>query len=1110
MPGRAPVARNLTRGRLRQPRPLDLAWPGQPTPYGIYLVQKIVVLGGNSATFSQPTGLGNTVIVAYAGSAGQGSTGTCSVTGITLGSSALSKQIEQDDVASASASCSAVWMLANIPAGQTAITVTGTGLVAADGYTVAYEVAGLGNKPVLDKSSSGPLSAGTVTWTSNATAATTAAAEFIVGVTAHGPNGANDALSGGAMPWTNETSWAWGAGGSALAGYQISNQAGAFTYSGASTDFDFYTCVIAAIKPGFLVPPPVQAGGRPRQAAILRQLPGRVTQKPPAVVTVTAPQPLQNTARSLRPGADMRRARPVQRVMQVPPLQSTARRLRPAADMRRPRVTQIPPAVVVVKAPQPLQNTTRQVRPGADIRRARAAQRVIQAPVPAAARTRARPLAGTAGQRPRPVPVAGGLPVARPQVIMNALSRMRPGWTVARRASRMVLRGPVPAQSGSRTRGAATRPVRPAGKVPAPPVIVAQVTPVQAGSRARVAALRPVRQAQRLAAPALVQARGRQRPAASAPGQRQRAMPVAVAPVIIPPVVSSTLSRLRSGWVAARRRAQSGFRMPVPSGQTARPRPAGLRPARLLQRSTVAAAPPAIRRTVTQPASTRPVRRLLIAPPGPEVAPKQVITNAIARARAQLAIVRRVPQRVIPIPVPPPERQAARQGWPGWRRRYQLPQVPAPLTATSALPRAVRSAVKLTGIRPSARMQKAGAQPAPPQSAMRRRPMAGTRPAARGQLVPAPPPVAVLPPWARPARALWWGIRRAQVPPAPYQPPPPPFAPLPPWARAARVFGWAPRRAQVQQKAPPALEVLPPLPVQAGSRARWAWVRTRGRTQKVPAAGIIPAVPTSRTRSLAGWRTRERTQQVRPVFAPVPPSARRVIRVAGLRARGQIQRVPSAILVPGRLARARLAGLRTWAARGRVVPAQVPPLSWARSRRLGGTTPRGPATARSLPAPLRLTPHARRERRELAGLARRLGVSYPLAQPTLAPPVRPYSPLTRRLPGWVRRIPGLQLPLPAGQVVQGSATLAAFSVMAAAATAGPDLDALWAAYQAAKTAADRATENWEEHMRTLGGHSWASGGQFGIAYELQYAAGQAYEAWQAAWQQVNQAPPSQR
>jgi hypothetical protein len=81
-------------------------------------------------------------------------------------------------------------------------------------------------------------------------------------------------------------------------------------------------------------------------------------------------------------------------------------------------------------------------------------------------------------------------------------------------------------------------------------------------------------------------------------------------------------------------------------------------------------------------------------------------------------------------------------------------------------------------------------------------------------------------------------------------------------------------------------------------------------------------------------------------------------------------------------------------------------------------------------------------------------------------------------------------------------------VLTAAATAGVDLDALWAAYQAARITADRLTRQWEEHMMTLGGHSWRSASAFSASYQAQIAAGDAYDAWMTAYQQVYNAPPS--
>ncbi len=212
------------------------------------VVNATVITGSNSGTIPSTTA-GNTLFVAYGGSAGQGSTGTCSVSGITLGGTSLTREAYQDDAAAASASCSEIWMLTGIAGGQTAVAVSGTGLTAADAYILAVEVSGMG-AAMLDVTSSGPLKAGTQTFTSNATGVLAGSGEFAIGVTSHGPNaGTGDTLAVTSSGWTGAAGFTW-TGGSDIGGYLVTTSASAVTFSGTSVDYDYYTCVVAVFKPG--------------------------------------------------------------------------------------------------------------------------------------------------------------------------------------------------------------------------------------------------------------------------------------------------------------------------------------------------------------------------------------------------------------------------------------------------------------------------------------------------------------------------------------------------------------------------------------------------------------------------------------------------------------------------------------------------------------------------------------------------------------------------------------------------------------------------------------------------------------------------------------------
>ena len=209
------------------------------------IVQTKRTTGSNSATLTA-CGAGNTVFICIAGCVGSGSTAQQSVTGVTLGGVAATKQVAHDDVASGSATCSEIWKIDTGAGGQTAVVVTGTNLTAVNTQTVCYEVSG---GWVLDKSNIGPTKLGNTTWTSNATATTTVAAEFWLGVTSHGPNaGGSDTLTQTTGGWTNQTQFNTAFSASRIAQQSVVATAAA-TYSGTSAQSDWFTACVATFKP---------------------------------------------------------------------------------------------------------------------------------------------------------------------------------------------------------------------------------------------------------------------------------------------------------------------------------------------------------------------------------------------------------------------------------------------------------------------------------------------------------------------------------------------------------------------------------------------------------------------------------------------------------------------------------------------------------------------------------------------------------------------------------------------------------------------------------------------------------------------------------------------
>jgi hypothetical protein len=210
----------------------------------ITVVQTKVISGALSGNLTAATTVGNTLFIAFVAN-GTGS--APSISGVTLGGVVdnFSSEYAVTDAADSYAIC-AIWMDADLQEASTAVAVAGTNLN--DGYLFCVEVAGMGTSPTLDKTSEGPIGAGTATWTSDATATLTQASEFAIGCTGHGRFSAGDTLTGPGTPWVNGADYVW-ADGSAIAGYQITTTTGAVTYSGTSVDNDYYVAIVATFIP---------------------------------------------------------------------------------------------------------------------------------------------------------------------------------------------------------------------------------------------------------------------------------------------------------------------------------------------------------------------------------------------------------------------------------------------------------------------------------------------------------------------------------------------------------------------------------------------------------------------------------------------------------------------------------------------------------------------------------------------------------------------------------------------------------------------------------------------------------------------------------------------
>jgi hypothetical protein len=180
------------------------------------------------------TGANNALIVV----ASYNETTDSNLSGITLGGSASgwSSQVYSEGTDAFNV---AVWANFGIAGGQTSLVVTGNDADGTSDISVdAYEVSGLANTNVLDKTSQQEVDGSGDAWSSTATATTSQAAEFILGwITGYNNAGAAWTITGPASPWVNEAQLTPADSGgypSQRSGYQIAASEAAFTYSGTT------------------------------------------------------------------------------------------------------------------------------------------------------------------------------------------------------------------------------------------------------------------------------------------------------------------------------------------------------------------------------------------------------------------------------------------------------------------------------------------------------------------------------------------------------------------------------------------------------------------------------------------------------------------------------------------------------------------------------------------------------------------------------------------------------------------------------------------------------------------------------------------------------------
>ena len=194
---------------------------------------------GNSATPTiTATTAGNCLIVCvsafYSGT-------PSSISGITLGGAA-DNFAQLIAPANAGNSAALMWADPNCAGGQTAVSISGSGLNVGAGLggVVIYEVSGLPLTlgALLDKSSAG-TSTSSGSWSSGTTAATTQASELWVGIV----NAGGSAVVGPGAPWANDQP----GGSAALAGTQVTTSTGTAVYSGTQ-NVSSYAALVATLK----------------------------------------------------------------------------------------------------------------------------------------------------------------------------------------------------------------------------------------------------------------------------------------------------------------------------------------------------------------------------------------------------------------------------------------------------------------------------------------------------------------------------------------------------------------------------------------------------------------------------------------------------------------------------------------------------------------------------------------------------------------------------------------------------------------------------------------------------------------------------------------------
>ena len=211
----------------------------------ITVPQAIAFGNAYSGSFASNVTAGNTIFLVVTGNNTAGSPVAASPTFNGSAVTGATQLIAGHDANTGNVDFVSIWMLPNVSGGAkpVAITVTGATSNAYCGLA-AYEVAGLGASPAMDKSAG--ASGNSSTPGSGTTAAITASPEFILGAVAY-----NAGITAGPAGWTNLQIGASGAAG--WASYQIATSSGgSYDYNGMSTQGSsaWYSAVVTVAAGG--------------------------------------------------------------------------------------------------------------------------------------------------------------------------------------------------------------------------------------------------------------------------------------------------------------------------------------------------------------------------------------------------------------------------------------------------------------------------------------------------------------------------------------------------------------------------------------------------------------------------------------------------------------------------------------------------------------------------------------------------------------------------------------------------------------------------------------------------------------------------------------------